>query len=72
MYYPSEEISSGFVWLRVWYGTGPSRTGQVPGQSSKVSGELECEAGKLKQNPVCETEATLQANGWGAPHNLWL
>lgn len=31
----------------------------------KAHGELECEAGKLRQNPVGNTEATWQASGWG-------
>lgn len=40
-------------------------SGRGPGQSSKAHGELECQAGKLRQNPVRNTEATWQASGWG-------
>ena len=39
--------------------------GQSPGKSPKVNGELESEAGKLRQNLLCNTEATMRANGTG-------
>lgn len=57
IWYSTEDAASCMAWYRAqWSG---------PGQRSKVNGKPKCEAGKLRQNPICKDRGNIAGRWMG-------